>query len=195
MSQQFQIALRTSLIICLGFPFLGLFIKNISVYTAKFFSRKGTKFYVILHNYLTIPGVFHHELSHAALAFLTGAKIGHIHLFKPDENEGSLGSVSFAPRGPVPIQAIQMFLTSIAPVPCGIATCWIIQHFILVKPDLNIVQNITFRYLIICILIHANMSVQDIITMAKGFPLVFIMIFLISYFTKFDILVYLMEFI
>ena len=195
MNQQFQIALITALIICLGFPFLGLLIKNISIYTARFFSNKGMRLYAIVHNYLTIPGVFHHELSHAALAFLTGARIGHIHLFKPDEGEGSLGSVSFAPRGPAPLQAIQMFFTSIAPVPCGIATCWIIQHFILVKPELTLIQNITFRYLILSIIIHANMSVQDLVTMARGFPLVFIMIFLIAYFTKFDILIYLLEFI
>lgn len=60
---------------------------------------------------LTYIGVIHHELSHAFLAILTGAKVLKISLAKKGTvHNGQLGSVTFAPRGPKVIRNIQCTL-------------------------------------------------------------------------------------
>ena len=48
---------------------------------------------------LTFIGIAHHELSHAVVALLTGAKVNSIVLFRLKAKNGNLGEVKITPRG------------------------------------------------------------------------------------------------
>ena len=80
---------------------------------------------VMIYNYFTFIGVIHHELSHAAAAILTGAKVLSINLFKPTGN--TLGNVVFVARGNKIIQSIQLCFTAVAPVFTGICTLYFMK--------------------------------------------------------------------
>ena len=107
--------LLTALILTFVIPVAGFVIEQIvkllySV-TASFF---GNEFTYFIFNRLTFIGVFHHELSHALLATLTGAKVTKIVFFHPDGDR--LGYVQYVTRGNVIMAAIQQTMASIAPV-------------------------------------------------------------------------------
>lgn len=136
-----------------------------------------------IRNRLTFIGTVHHELAHALFAFISGAKVTKIELFHVRGQQ--LGCVEFYPRGNAFTKAIQMTLASIAPVVCGgVSLCvlaWI-WHSQCAEPW----QYIVTGYLMVSILLHMNMSTQDVKNAWKGMPLtIFIcyLIFLILQFT------------
>ena len=108
--------------ICLGFFFS--YLRN--------FAARHNPFGANLINYITFVGVMHHELSHALLAFLSGAKVTEIKLFRIHHNDGALGYVAYAPRGNFILQSIQKVVTSIAPIICGFISCSLL--FLYVQP-------------------------------------------------------------
>lgn len=138
-------------------------------------------------NRLTFIGVVHHELSHALFAFLTGAKIIKMNLFKPDEKTDSLGSVTYAARGPIILRAIQLTFASIAPVICGFISCFLIYKYLLFGA---VWRWILFGFIMLCIIIHMNLSPQDIKVALMGSPVVIIIMISIFYVTQFDLIGY-----
>ncbi len=178
--------LITAVILTALLPILGLVAEYFNR-LLKFLIKKllGAKFTNIFCNYITFPGTVHHELSHALLAFVTGAKIEKISLFKPDGD--SLGFVEYRNRGSFVISAIQDSMSAIAPILCGAATsCAII--YALFNCSLPIPVVIILVYLLVSIILHMRMSPADIKVMWKGIPVIFLIALLVVWLTKFDIL-------
>ncbi len=129
----------------------------------------------IIRNYLTYPGTVHHELSHALLAFVTGAKIKKIVLL-PKGN--ALGSVELETRGNIFFRSLQLSLSAIAPVFLGAVSLFFLWRFLL--PDIHeLWQYILFWYFFISILFHMSMSGADCLNFLKGLLPSAIVIFLI----------------
>lgn len=172
-------AIMYSVILLLICPLGGMLLDFV---TDKFFAtiigifdRTGS-LYLVFMNVLTFPGVMHHELAHAVVAFVLGAKIKKINLYKIQG--GSLGSVTYVPRGPKVLKALRESLSSAAPVFMGIVTECILVSMILTF-SLHPVVFVFLVYLAICILIHMDMSMTDIIVYAKGTPLCFCVLFVV----------------
>jgi hypothetical protein len=141
---------------------------------------------MFVSNWLTFPGVIHHELSHAILAFFTGAKITELKLFWPDKKTGTLGQVSFVPRGVFIFRCIQMTLASSAPVILGSLTSYILIEVIR-SGDYPIYITAIIVYLIFSILIHAYMSIADVKIMLKGIWTLFFVILAMCFVFHVDI--------
>ncbi len=135
----------------------------------------GTVPAFIIRNYLTYPGTVHHELSHALLALLTGAKVKKIVLF-PKGN--ALGSVELETRGNIFFRSLQLSLSAIAPVFLGAVSLFLMWRFLL--PDLHkLWQYILFWYFFISILFHMSMSGADYLNFFKGMLPTGLLIFLL----------------
>ncbi len=176
----------TALLITASIPLLGIVAEYFNR-CIKFLIKKllGAKFTNILCNYITFPGTVHHELSHALFAFLTGAKIEKISLFKPDGD--SLGSVEYRNRGFFVVRAIQDSMSAIAPILCGAVTSSAIIYA-LFNCSLPVIVVIVLIYLLISIVLHMRMSPADIKIMWKGIPVIFLIALLVVWLTKFDLL-------
>ena len=151
--------LLTALILTFVIPVAGFVIEQIvkllySV-TASFF---GNEFTYFIFNRLTFIGVFHHELSHALLATLTGAKVTKIVFFHPDGDR--LGYVQYVTRGNVIMAAIQQTMASIAPVFCGALTSAGIYYY-MSGTTLVMWQMVLLWYVFISVILHMTMSSQD----------------------------------
>jgi len=138
----------------------------------------GAALFVV--NRLTFIGVMHHELSHALLAFVSGAKVHEISLFKPSGTE--LGHVKISYRGNVLLKALQSCLAAYAPVICGTMTSLVLIQ-ILQKQDLQLWARILLLFLLISIILHEDLSKRDIMNGLKGLPIIMgamFVIFLVS---------------
>lgn len=144
----------------------------------------GNQITYILFNKVTFVGVFHHELSHALLATITGAKVKEIVFFHPQGNR--LGYVKYQTRGNVVLQSIQNTMTSIAPVFCGALTVSCLYQ-IIIRADLLTWQLILLAYCVISVLLHMTMSGQDFKVMWKGIPVVYIIILIILITAKYNL--------
>ena len=167
------------------FPVLGACVNFILSFILKsilgIIDKRGMA-YMIFVNYLTIPGVIHHELSHALFAFLSGAKITEINIYRVSFD--SLGSVSYSPRGPLLLRGLQCSLSSMAPVFTGLISEYFLIRLI-INGRLPVLLLFLVAYLIIAIGIHMDMSSQDILVYLKGCPCVFIILFIILLLVKF----------
>lgn len=134
---------------------------------------------------LTFIGVIHHELSHAFVAFITGAKVKKIELFTMFHKD-RLGSVQFVPRGPFLLQSIQVVLTSIAPMIFGLISLYYLSN---VEIGSNIWLFIFVWYFRLSILIHTTMSTQDIKICFKGLPVVIFLLIVFFTVSGIDLLV------
>ena len=131
MSNQIITAISNTAAVILVIIYFGLFIHFIQFLINLLFSKMiGPDATYIFLNKITFIGVIHHELSHALLAFITGAKIVQVKLFKYDEEDGSLGQVVFYPRGPLLLRCIQDLFSSIAPTLCGGVSIFCLIYFI-----------------------------------------------------------------
>ena len=118
-----------------------------------------------LINRFTFIGTILHELAHATLAWLFGAKITKISLFDFFRSN-MLGHVEFVTRGGFIRRNLQLFFSSVAPV--LINSLFI---FLLIYNWQNINQwyvYFIFIYLILSLFIHASMSTQDLKLYRKG---------------------------
>lgn len=140
-------------------------------------SRSG-KLYLFFANRLTFPGVVWHELSHALFAFLTGAKVEEISLYHQEGNH--LGYVKFRPRGIWPAQCVQLSLSACAPVIMGALGLSAI-HIALTTLTLPVWGIVIAGYLFISIMIHMDMSPEDLKSYIKGIPFFLIVFFLVAY--------------
>lgn len=138
---------------------------------------------MLIINKLTFLGVIHHELAHAIVFFLTGAKVIKIQLFTLDSRSGHLGQVQVIHRGSLFLRNIQRTLGAVAPVFLGIADIAMI---------LSIVKNYelfgwldTFLYyLALSIFIHMDLSKEDIKVALKGLPITYIVLVFIIFVVK-----------
>ena len=177
--------LLTALILTFVIPVAGFVIEQIvkmlySV-TASFF---GNEFTYFIFNRLTFIGVFHHELSHALLATLTGAKVTKIVFFHPDGDR--LGYVQYVTRGNVIMAAIQQTMASIAPVFCGALTSAGIYYYMSCTA-LVMWQMVLLWYVFISVILHMTMSSQDFKVMWRGIPVVYLIVFIVVYVMKFNL--------
>lgn len=141
----------------------------------------------IFINKITFIGVIHHELAHTIFALLTGADVTSIHLFKPNSDDSSLGNIEYSTRGPLLIRGIQLCLTSIAPIICGITSCVLIYKYLI---STNIFLNIILGFILLCIILHMDLSWADIKSFILGLPAFIIISFTILYITQFNFLDY-----
>lgn len=128
----------------------------------------GCNFAVLLVNVLTWPGVVVHELAHAIGAFITGAKIINIS-FLPRGN--SLGHVDFALRGGVMKRSIQGLVAGVAPS----FICTVLAYYLFGLKTEILWRSILKYYLIVCCLLHCELSGADIKVAVRGVPFVFIL--------------------
>ena len=160
--------LLSGLIITLIIPTLGLimYLINTLLYRiiAKITSEKAA---MIIVNWLTVPGVIHHELAHAALAVITGAHITEFRPFWPDRYTGSLGHVSFVARGPLITRCLQYTLISAAPVLLG-SISTIVLVTISLRASLTPTMLLLLYYMAFSVFIHASMSLTDVKVMLQG---------------------------
>lgn len=136
------------------------------------FGRKGA-FYIC--NYLTYIGTVHHELSHAIMATITGAKVTRIVLVP---REKKLGSVEFKTSTNFILKSIQLVITSIAPVACGMVSLYIMITLIYGYCN-EIWQVILFWYVFISIMIHMTLSKQDVSNIFRGLAVCMGLLYLI----------------
>lgn len=123
-------------------------------------------------NIFTWPGVVVHELSHAIGAFITGAKVINIS-FLPRGN--TLGHVDFALRGGVVKRSIQGLVAGVAPsFVCTALACYLAG----LKLDITW-QSILRYYLIVCCLLHCELSGADLRVAIGGVPFVFILVIIL----------------
>ena len=126
-------------------------------------------------NYVTYPGTIHHELSHAFLAFLTGARVTGIHLVPRGK---TLGSVEMIPRGGLILRSLQNLLSAVAPVLCGSISLYLL--FIYIWPSCGLWwQMAAFLYIFVSILLHMDLSTADIKVALSGLPVCAAIVFLI----------------
>lgn len=166
----------SALIITFIIPAFGIVMGMLRkiIYRIMAFISPGFAFAVA--NYLTFPGVMHHELSHALWGFITGAKIKKINLFKPSGM--SLGSVQMIYRGPWLFRCIQGCMSAIAPVAMGIVTCTLTCIYLLPAMTGGSATILVY-YLLFSIIMHMTMSPSDMICFIKGVVGVYILVLLV----------------
>ena len=176
----------STLIITLGIPIVGCIIDCINSTLAKACCKTFGVFLTnLVFNWITFAGVVHHELSHALFCFLTGAKVKKIVLFKPEGT--TLGKVIYSNRGGIVLSSIQNSLSAVAPVVMGFVSEFILITIVLANCKTVLQKGITL-YLMISIFVHMTMSWQDIKMGLLGLPICAIIIFVICYIFKIDIL-------
>lgn len=116
-------------------------------------------------NWLTFPGVMAHELAHAFVAKLCGARIDEVRLFRPAGD--SLGYVRFTCRGKPGRMALQAAASSCAPVFMGIFTIQLLAMLAAAFPGYWQVRLIAYHaaFSTVC---HMTMSRQDLASYKKG---------------------------
>ena len=182
---------QTSLLFALIFPAAmiaaGAVISGVQHFLTKIITAiLGSGFTFILVNYLMFPGVMLHEISHATMAYLTGAKVTEVALFEP--SGGTLGYVNYRTRGPVFLQSIQRVMASSAPVYLGAAFVYLF-YFLITTVVSGVFWKVILGYIAMSMIFHMTMSAQDFKTFFKGLPAFIVSIFCVSmvvlYFTQY----------
>jgi hypothetical protein len=138
----------------------------------------GEWFAFVLVNYVFFPGVMLHELSHALMAVLTGARVTELALFKREGN--SLGHVNYVGRGNAVMLALQCLLTSSAPMYIGGLIVYLCWHFGFEVKGVDLWLKILLGYIGVSMFYHMTMSTEDIKVYVKGIPLFMGILFVLS---------------
>lgn len=165
-------AVETLLVVILLFA-IGIVINGVSKMIGRILAAVfGGRAAYVFRNYLTWPGTVHHEFSHALLAFLTGAKVTRISLIPHGQ---ALGQVEYRPRGGRVLQAIQMSLSSTAPILCGMVTEALLLIRVFPLCD-EWWKYALFVYFVVSIFLHMTLSREDMINLWNGIiPTVFVL--------------------
>ena len=129
----------------------------------------------VIINYLFFPGVMLHELSHAFMALITGAKVSEVKLFKKQGK--SLGHVSFSPRGSKIMISIQEVFISSAPMFFGAMIVFASFKLMLLIPWSAWLLKVLAGYVGASMFFHMTMSSQDVKVFVKGIPIIMILVF------------------
>lgn len=176
----------SAVIITFAIPVFGLIVEGINKDIYNILARLlGAKTAMIIVNWVTFPGVVHHEMAHALFGIVTGAKIKEMELFKPSGT--SLGYVKFAFSGNIILRSIQYVFISIAPIVCGSISTVLIFYYTK-SNSFSIWVLILIIYLLISIIFHMTMSTQDLKVMFKGVWFIFILVLIICVYFKVDVL-------
>ncbi|MBO5950719.1 MAG: M50 family metallopeptidase [Fibrobacteraceae bacterium] len=166
--------------------FVGLiltFFEKIELgFLKKIFGLKVTLFF---HNYFTFVGTIIHELSHATLCILTGAKLKEICIF--EENPERLGHISYCNRGPFFIRAFQDALIASAPTFVGIFLFYFGAHK-LFSENFPFCQKVIIIYFLISLLNHSSMSLVDTKAYIKSCWILIFPVFITFFITSIQIL-------
>lgn len=157
-------SIKLTLLILVAMIVLGLIASGIERFINIILgSFLGGDFALVFCNYLTFPGTILHELSHAFVAVVTGAKVTEISFF---DFGFSLGHVSYIPRGTKFMRALQNSLTACAPVISG---CIALPLLFMWLGNVDaIAARVGIIYLIVCVIDHMTMSILDIINYFRG---------------------------
>lgn len=126
-------------------------------------SNFGGWIIVLFDQYLTLPGVLIHELSHAFGAILTGAKVVHFTIIKHGD---ALGSVQVAFTSSLILGSIQRFVVAVAPILIGGLLTFLIYTRMAGH------HNFWSIYFLVCIIAHMDLSSQDVRVLLPGLPVV-----------------------
>ncbi|MBR0132782.1 MAG: M50 family metallopeptidase [Lachnospiraceae bacterium] len=129
----------------------------------------------IIVNYLFFPGVMLHELSHAFMALITGARLTEVKLFKKEGK--SLGHIAFNPRGSKIMISIQEVFISSAPMYFGAMIVFAAFKLVLLIPWSAWLLKIFAGYIGVSMFFHMTMSTQDVKVFVKGIPIIMILVF------------------
>lgn len=188
--QELYFALSNAAIIVISLMLVGGLASMIRTFSIRTYTRAFSgRFAKFVDNRLTFIGVIHHELSHALLAFLTGAKIKSCKLFKMENN--TLGHVDIVPRGPFIIRLLQQAMCGIAPVLCGGITLYVIYYFGFYKRGTFDYVSIILILLAMCISYHMSMSKQDFKVARAGLLVAYIILVGLSFVINIDYRIYL----
>ena len=177
----------SGLIITLIIPVWGLLIYLINTALYRILSKiTSEKTAMIIVNWLTVPGVVHHELSHAALAVITGAHITEFRPFWLDRSNGSLGHVNFVARGPLAVRCLQYTLISTAPVLLGSST--VLFATISIRTSLTPAMQFFLYYMAFSVFIHASMSFADVKVMLRGIWVLYVISTVFCIFLNLDLI-------
>ena len=97
-------------------------------------------------------------------------------------HEQALGQVDYIPRGGRVLKSLQMSLSSIAPIVCGMLTETLLLIYVLLKCDVWW-EYVLFWYLAVSILLHMTLSKEDMTNLWNGIiPTIFVLycVFLIA---------------
>lgn len=144
------------------------------------FARVSLNLAKFIDTRLTFIGVIHHELSHALLAFISGAKIVKVTLFKIDNKNRSLGEVVYRTRGHWIIRKIQSGLAGIAPVICASITLVLIYNYILLENSYGGLIFWVGVVLMSQIGYHMTLSRADLKASKTGIPILILIVYIIS---------------
>lgn len=143
----------------------------------------GIKVALFTCNYLTIAGTILHECAHALFGICSGAIITEISFY--DKEGDSLGHISYIPRGPFFMRAIQHTFIACAPVFAGL-----VAEYFLLKGIFDAGQPIWWLilrwYLVVSVIDHMSMSSLDCKHFFQGLwvvaPLIFGIFFGFGYY-------------
>lgn len=140
----------------------------------------------IIYNYAMFIGVIFHELSHAVVAAVLGAKVTKVCFYKVSHKDGRLGYVVYIPRGPVVLRSLQMCLSAMAPALCGLSFTYmaILAYW---NGYINTKYNILFYYIVASVFCHSRLSNEDMQSVLKGLPVCYLVLLLIFWYFKLDI--------
>lgn len=116
-------------------------------------------------NWLTFPGVMAHELAHAIVARISGARVDEVRLFRPAGD--SLGYVRFTCRGSARSMAFQAAAASCAPVLMGFVTIRLLAALAASFPAYWQVRVIAY-HAAFSTAVHMTMSPQDLSNYRRG---------------------------
>lgn len=180
--------LISGLIISLIIPIWGVLIYLINTCLYRIIAKvTSEKVAMIIVNWLTVPGVIHHELAHASLAVITGAHITEFRPFWPDRYTGSLGHVNFVARGPLITRCLQYTLISAAPVLLG-SISTIVLVTISLRASLTPTMLLLLYYMAFSVFIHASMSLADVKIMLRGIWVLYMISTAFCIFSKLDLI-------
>ena len=138
----------------------------------------GPDFAFAAMNWLTFPGVALHELSHALIAMLCGAKVDEVKLFRPAGD--SLGYVRFTCRGNRNRMALQAAASSCAPVFMGFLAIRAMAALAAALPGYWQARVLAY-HIAFSMACHMTMSRQDLSSYRKGCVRLFLMLLPIGF--------------
>ena len=141
----------------------------------------SSKFSNIFDEKIMIVGLLHHELAHAFLAIISGAKLVEFSILpKKIDNAFTIGHISLIKRGPLPIRMLQGSLSGFAPLICGEITVYIIFiHLIQVMAFGKLAETIFLVFIAFSITYHMGLSKQDIKSSIFGTPVIYIVLYIL----------------
>lgn len=143
----------------------GYLVNALRYLEMKLLNAINRKFAIFFDHYLTIPGLFVHELSHLCLGVITGGKVLEFNI-SANENTAH-GNIRLRERGPMFLKAMQRSLTAVAPtVICFALSIFLLRIFW--AGGCSIWASIGIWYIVISLVGHANMSNADLRQYFRG---------------------------